>query len=106
MTIASDGELVQPVRAAPNDLRDQVRARTDEVLRGILTAEQFTKYQAGQLSRDGATRIGSVWVRDADGTLSQRQVTLGLASLNTTEVVNSDIPADARIVLRVREVAR
>ncbi len=106
VTIASDGELVQPVRAAPNDLRDQVRARTDEVLRGILTAEQFTKYQAGQLSRDGATRIGSVWVRDADGTLSQRQVTLGLASLNTTEVVNSDIPADARIVLRVREVAR
>jgi HlyD family secretion protein len=105
-TGSGDDAAPAPARVAPNDVRDQIRARTDEVLRGILTPEQFAKYQALQLSRDGATRIGSVWVHEADGSLSQHQVTLGLASLNTTEVVNSNLPADAQIVLRVREVAR
>jgi hypothetical protein len=101
-----DEDAPVAARVAPNDLRDQIRARTDEVLRGILTPDQFAKYQALQLSRDGGTRIGSLWVHEDDGSLTQRQVTLGLASLNTTEVVSSDISEGARIVLRVREVAK
>jgi hypothetical protein len=105
--LADDGNPTRPgpTQSFANDPATQLRLRTDEVLREILTADQFAQYQALQFARDTAPRTGTLWTREADGTIASRQVQLGLAGLNTTEVLGG-LTEGAPIVLRVREATR
>ena len=102
----TDGAVTPVSAVSVADPADQARLRTDEVLRGILTADQFAKYQAIEADIETAPAMGTLWVREADGTLTSHQVELGLASLNMTEIAAADVPEGARIVLRVRDTRR
>ena len=105
--LADDGTTARPAttQSFANDPATQLRLRTDEVLREILTADQFAQYQALQFARDTAPRTATLWTREADGTIASRPVQLGLAGLNTTEVIGG-LAEGAPIVLRVREAVQ
>jgi HlyD family secretion protein len=94
-----------PPGAGPSqdDAREQARMRIAQVLRVVLTPDQYKKFQELQRARRGGPRSGTVWTYDGGG-LVPRQVRLGLSDANATEVTDGLEPG-ARVVLRTRELA-
>lgn len=84
--------------------RAQFQARIDAALQGVLTTEQMARYREIQ-AEAAEIRSGSVWVMEADGTLAERRVRLGVADTQRTEVLSGELEAGERVVLRARERA-
>jgi HlyD family secretion protein len=94
-----------PPGAAPSegDAREQARMRIAKVLRAVLTAEQYQKYQEMQKQRPTGPRKATLWTYEAGG-LVPHEVRLGLADANGTEIEDG-LPEGANVVVRVREMA-
>jgi hypothetical protein len=91
-----------PPGAGPSqqDMRD--RLRVAKVLRSVLPAEKYKKYEEMQRQRP-TPRRGTLWTYE-NGALVPHDVRLGLADSSVTEVVQG-LPEGAQVVTRVREAA-
>lgn len=89
--------------ADQGEIRAQMRTRLAKALKGVLTAEQYRKYEDAQRRAGTGPRRATVWTLEK-GTLVQQQIRIGLSDGNVTEVVDGLAP-DARVVTRVREKA-
>jgi HlyD family secretion protein len=86
--------------------QEQLRARTEKVLREVLTPEQFEKYEELARTQEAAPRFGTVWTRESDGKLVAHRVRLGLADTSRSEIIGAELKEGDPIVLRVREQVR
>jgi HlyD family secretion protein len=77
--------------------------RVFKVLRTVLGAAQYKKFEELQRAGPGAKQTGTVFIYQG-GRLVPRQIRLGLADANATEVTEGLKEGD-QVVLRVREIA-
>jgi len=85
------------------DAREQARMRVSKVLRTVLGDAQYKKFEELQRAGPGAKQTGTVFIYQG-GRLVPRQIRLGLADANATEVTEGLKEGD-QVVLRVREIA-
>jgi HlyD family secretion protein len=90
--------------ASQDDMREQARMRIAKVLRSVLSPDKYKKYEEMARQRPGGPHRVTLWAYE-NGTLVPREVRLGLADGNLTEVVEG-LPEGANVVLRVREGAQ
>ncbi len=85
------------------DQGQAMRARMDNLMRSVLTPEQFKKYQAQNNTRGGGvrTRGGVLWTLDKNKPKAN-PVRLGLADDRYTEIVGGDIKEGDAVVTRSR----
>lgn len=88
-----------------SDAAEQGR-RTERVLGEILTLEQVARYRELAAERTAPTRLGTLWTREADGTLAPHRVRLGLSDVSRTQILASDLAVGAAIAVRARELAK
>lgn len=86
-----------------DEMREQARMRIAKVLRSVLSPEKYKKFEEMARQRSGGPHRVTLWAFE-NGTLVPREVRLGLADGNVTEVVDG-LPEGANVVLRVREGA-
>jgi HlyD family secretion protein len=79
------------------DPREQDRARRNNVLRGILTGDQFRRYQDAE--REAISQHGTVWTYQ-NGKLTPRRVRLGLSDANGTEIEHG-LGLGSQVVVRI-----
>ena len=87
--------------ASQQDMRDQMRVA--KVLRAVLPADKYKKYEEMQRQRPTGPRRATLWTYE-NGALVPHDVRLGLADSSMTEVVQG-LPEGAQVVTRVRELA-
>jgi HlyD family secretion protein len=87
--------------AAPSELREQVRARIAKILQSVLSPEKYKKYEDMARQRPNGPRRVTLWTFE-NGTLVPREVKVGLADGNVTEVAEG-LPEGTKVVVRVRE---
>jgi len=87
--------------ANQDEAREQARMRIAKVLRTVLSPEKYKKYEDMARQRPSGPHRVTLWAYE-NGTLVPREVKLGLADGNATEVVEG-LPEGANVVLRVRE---
>ena len=78
--------------------------RIAKVLRAVLSPEQYKKYEEMARQRPNGPRRVTLWTYD-DGAFWPREVRLGLADSNTTEIVEG-LPEGANVVVRASEAAQ
>jgi HlyD family secretion protein len=81
-----------------NDMQ-LMRQRIQNALAGVLTAEQMAKYQA--LGSASAVRTSSIYVLDAKGVPTRKEIRIGLQADSQTEVV-SGLQEGDKVVVRAR----
>ncbi len=86
--------------ASQDEMREQARLRIAKVLRSVLTPDQYKKFEDMARQRHGPYRV-TLWTYE-NGMLVPREVRLGLADGNVTEVAEG-LPEGANVVVRVRE---
>ena len=89
--------------ASQQDMRDQAHMRVAKVLRAVLPADKYQKYEEMQRQRPTGPRRATLWTYE-NGALVPHDVRLGLADSSMTEVVQG-LPEGAQVVTRVRELA-
>jgi multidrug efflux pump subunit AcrA (membrane-fusion protein) len=89
--------------ASQDDAREQARMRIAKVLRSVLRPDKYKKYEEMARQRPSGPRRVTLWSYEG-GSLVPREVRLGLADQNATEVVDG-LPEGADVVVRVRESA-
>ena len=89
--------------ASQDDAREQARMRIAKVLRSVLSPDKYKKYEEMARQRPSGPRRVTLWSYEG-GSLVPREVRLGLADQNATEVVDG-LPEGADVVVRVRESA-
>lgn len=85
--------------------RGRVAQRLEQVLQPLLTETQrplFDKWKRGRES----TRSGTLWVLAADGEPESRNVRLGIADEQFTEIVTGQLKEGEKIVVRAKEVKK
>lgn len=83
--------------------RDALQEEIDREIRTVLDEDQLARYR--ELQREmRETRPATVWVEEADGTLAERRVRLGISDTQNTEVVGGELEVGEAIVVRAREV--
>jgi HlyD family secretion protein len=87
--------------ANQDEAREQARMRIAKVLRTVLSPEKYKKFEDMARQRPSGPRRVTLWAYE-NGTLVPREVKLGLADGNATEVLEG-LPEGANVVLRVRE---
>jgi HlyD family secretion protein len=93
-----------PGTGAPQDeMREQARLRVAKVLRAVLPAEKYKKYEEMQRQRPSGPRRATLWTYE-NGVLVSHDVRLGLADQSVTEVTQG-LPEGAEVVTRVRETS-
>lgn len=90
--------------AAQQDMREQARLRIAKVLRAVLSAEKYKKYEEMVRQRPSGPRRATIWTY-ADGAFWPNEVKLGLSDGNVTEIAEG-LTEGAAVVVRVREVAQ
>jgi len=83
---------------------ERIREMSSEVLARNLTAEQFEQAEAALRERE-ATRAGTVYTANEDGTLDAHRVRLGISDDQFTEVVSGDLEAGMELVTRLRRTS-
>jgi HlyD family secretion protein len=80
-----------------------MRNRFENMLAGVLTPEQMEKFRAlrGQRGQRAQTRRGTVWSLEA-GKPKAHEARLGVADDRFTELVESDLKAGDKVVVRAR----
>jgi HlyD family secretion protein len=86
---------------APTELREQVRMRIAKVLKSVLSPEKYKKYEEMVRQRPNGPRRVTLWTLE-NGMLVPREVKIGLADGNVTEVAEG-LPEGTNVVVRVRE---
>jgi HlyD family secretion protein len=89
--------------ASQDDAREQARMRIAKVLRSVLSPDKYKKYEEMARQRPSGPRRVTLWSYEG-GSLVPREVRLGLADQNATEVVEG-LAEGADVVVRVREGA-
>lgn len=89
---------------------DAMRARLENLMRGVLTPEQFQQWEQQRSQRGQGQRVrgGTLWVMD-DPQAKQptlHQVQLGLADDRYTEIVGGDVKEGDQVVTRSRTEQR
>ncbi|MEN9848059.1 MAG: hypothetical protein RL368_799 [Pseudomonadota bacterium] len=74
-------------------------AKIAKVLQEALTPEQFKRWQALQ---QGKRRSVQIWLKTADGFLTQKRVELGISDEHFTEIVGGDLKEGDQVVTRVK----
>lgn len=80
---------------------ERIREMTREVLLRNLTPEEFERAEVALRERE-ATRAGTVYTVDPDGTLTAHAVRLGISDDRFTEIVSGDLEPGLELVTRVR----
>lgn len=74
-------------------------AKIAKVLQETLTTEQFKRWQATQ---QGKRRSVQIWLKTADGFLTQKRVELGINDEHFTEVLGGELKEGDLVVIRVK----
>jgi HlyD family secretion protein len=105
--VALEAEFAAVKSAGPpgtqDEMREQARMRVSKVLRAVLPAEKYKKYEELQRQRPSGPRRTTLWTYE-NGALVSHDVRLGLADQSATEVAQG-LPEGAEVVTRVRETA-
>ncbi|MEO7774086.1 MAG: efflux RND transporter periplasmic adaptor subunit [Steroidobacteraceae bacterium] len=79
-----------------------MRARMENMMRGVLTPEQMQKWQAMRNARGGGgTRAGTLYTLETK-TPKQHAVRIGLSDDRFTEIVQGDLKEGDKVVVRAR----
>jgi HlyD family secretion protein len=83
--------------------REAAQAEIAREMQGILTPEQMRLYR--EMQREAReTRPATIWVLEADGTLAERRVRVGINDTQQTEIVGGQLEAGEAVITRAREV--
>ena len=85
-----------------NEIRQQIQAQRDNIMRRHLTDEQYRQY-ADYVSQQQQIVRGTLWVVDSSGKPSPRRVRLGINDDRYTELLDTDLKAGDKVITRVRE---
>ena len=83
---------------------ERIREMSREVLARNLTEEQFEQAQAALRERE-ATRAGTVYTVEPDGSLKAHAVRLGISDDQYTEVVSGELESGMELVTRLRRTS-
>ena len=83
--------------------REALQAEIDREIRPLLDEDQLERYRAFQRQMR-ETRSATVWVEEADGTLVERPIRVGISDSQKSEVVGGRLEAGEAVVTRAREV--
>lgn len=83
--------------------REALQTEIDRDIRSVLDEGQMERYRVMQREMR-ETRAATIWVEEADGTLVERPVRLGISDSQHTEVVGGRLEAGEAVVTRAREV--
>ncbi|MGV1015084.1 MAG: hypothetical protein ACOYB4_08960, partial [Methyloceanibacter sp.] len=86
---------------AQEDMRQQAQMRIAKVLRNVLAAEKYKRYEELQRQRPSGPRRATLWAFEG-GTLVPYEVRLGLADGQLIEIVDG-LAEGTPVVVRVRE---
>jgi HlyD family secretion protein len=85
--------------------RAAMQAEIATVMQSILTPDQMRQYREQQREAR-ETRRATVWVEEADGTLVERRIRVGIGDSQRTEVVGGQLEEGEAVVERAREARR
>ncbi|MFT6461418.1 MAG: HlyD family secretion protein [Maricaulis maris] len=97
------GRMAAAAQSGETPDRAAAQAEINRELQGVLTPEQMTRYR--EIQREmRETRNVTLWVLEADGTLAERRVRVGINDTQQTEVVGGQLQAGDAVITRAREV--
>jgi HlyD family secretion protein len=85
-----------------NEIRQQIQAQRDNIMRRHLTDEQYRQYADYQSQQQQIVR-GTLWTLDTSGKPSPHRVRLGINDDRYTEILDTDVKAGDKAIIRVRE---
>lgn len=97
------GRMAAAAQSGETPDRAAAQAEIARELQAVLTPEQMTRYR--ELQREmRETRAVTLWVLEADGTLAERRVRVGINDTQQTEIVGGELEAGEAVITRAREV--
>jgi len=97
------GRMAAAAQAGETPDRAAAQAEITRELQGVFTPDQMTRYR--EIQREmRETRSVTLWVLEADGTLAERRVRVGINDTQKTEVVGGQLEAGEAVITRAREV--
>ena len=100
---AAMGRAMSQAQAGGEFDREALQAEIDREIRPLLDEDQLERYRAFQRQMR-ETRSATVWVEEADGTLVERPIRVGISDSQQSEVVGGRLEAGEAVVTRAREV--
>ncbi|MBO6764243.1 efflux RND transporter periplasmic adaptor subunit [Maricaulis sp.] len=100
---AAMGRAMSQAQAGGEFDREALQAEIDREIRPLLDEDQLERYRAFQRQMR-ETRSATVWVEEADGTLVERPIRVGISDSQKSEVVGGRLEAGEAVVTRAREV--
>ncbi|MEE2566758.1 efflux RND transporter periplasmic adaptor subunit [Hyphobacterium marinum] len=83
--------------------RSAMGARIAEALSGVLTPEQMARYRQMQAAAS-ESQSATIYVQNADGMFEERNIRIGVADNQRTEVLGGQLEAGEAVVTRARPV--
>ncbi len=87
-----------------DEIRKQIQAQRDNIMRRHLTDDQYQKYAAYQEKQESIVR-GTLWVLTENGKPEPRRVQLGISDDRFTQIVDTDLKPGDKVITRVTEAS-